>query len=308
MKAALAYGLAFLAIAALAAGFWLWTPDKPRAELEAKYLASPGDLLEIAGTRLHVRDSGPKAARALILLHGFGSSLHTWDSWAADLSADHRVVRIDLPGAGLSDPDATGEYTDARGLQLLGALMDRLGIARASLVGHSMGGKLAWRFAAEHPGRVDKLVLVSPAGFASPGRSYGSRPQVGATVRLLRYALPKPLLRMNLAAAYGEPGRLTDAVVTRYHDLVLAPGVRDAMIARMEQGEPVDPEPLLRRIKAPTLLLWGESDRMIPVGNAEDYRRNLPTSTLVALPGLGHVPHEEAPVVSLEPVRSFLAG
>lgn len=300
---------AVLVLLALAgAGWWLWTPDLPRAVLEAKYLAAPGDLVEVAGTRLHVRDTGPRDAPALILLHGFGSSLHTWEAWAQALSPTYRVIRFDLPGAGLSAPDATGDYTDVRGLQVLGALMDRLGLARASLVGHSMGGRLAWEFAAEHPERVDKLVLVSPDGFASPAMPYGKAPEVPALARAMRYVLPRPLLRMNLAPAYADPARLREDVVTRYYELLLAPGVRGAILARMGQLVLADPAPRLRRITAPTLLLWGEADRMIPVANAKDYLALIAGSRAVVLPGLGHVPHEELPAESLEPVRAFLAG
>jgi pimeloyl-ACP methyl ester carboxylesterase len=218
------------------------------------------------------------------------------------------VVRFDLPGSGLSGPDPGGDYTDARSVELLEAVMDRLALPRASLIGNSLGGKIAWNFAARHPDRVDKLVLVSPDGFASPGRDYGKAAEVPAMVKLMRYALPTFMVRQGLAPAYGDPAALTDAVMTRYRDLMLAPGVRDAMIARMEQVVLEDPEPLLRRIHAPTLLIWGEKDAMIPVSNAADYLRALPDATLVTFPRLGHVPQEEAPAESVEPVMRFLAG
>jgi pimeloyl-ACP methyl ester carboxylesterase len=78
------------------------------------------------------------------------------------------------------------------------------------------------------------------------------------------------------------------------------------MIAYLEQAVLEAPEPLLRQIQAPTLLVWGEKDAMIPLANAADYLRTLPNSTLVRLPGLGHVPQEEAPTLSLAPVLGFL--
>lgn len=288
-------------------GAWLYTPDKPRAALEARYLKAPADYQEVAGMRLHVRDSGPRHAPAVILLHGFGASLHTWEPWAARLSRDHRVIRFDLPGFGLTGPDPTGDYSDRRTLHVLAVLMDRLGIERASLVGNSLGGRIAWRFAAQNPSRVDRLVLISPDGFASPGFVYGKTPEVPFVLRLLPYVLPAALLRMSLAPAYGDPGTLTDETLTRYRDLMLAPGVRDAIIARTGQVMLEDPAPLLRSIQAPTLLLWGEKDAMIPITNAADYVRTMPHATLVPLPGLGHVPFEEAPDVSLEPMTAFLA-
>ncbi len=282
-------------VALIAAALWLWTPDKSRATLEAKYLSDPGDMIEVAGLRLHVRDTGPKEGPAVIMLHGFGSSLHTWEPWARALQSKYRVIRLDLPGSGLSDPDPTGDYTDARAMQVLTALMDRLGVGRASLIGNSIGGRVAWTFAASYPERVAKLVLISPDGFESPGIAYGVKPDVPAMVKLMRYVLPKALLRTNLEAAYGNPQTLSGQTVDRYYDLMLAPGVRGAMIARMEQSVRVDPEPLLRNIRAPVLLVWGEKDAMIPFANAADYARVLPESTLVSFPALGHVPQEEAP-------------
>jgi pimeloyl-ACP methyl ester carboxylesterase len=296
-----------MGVAAIGAAAALWTPDRSRAELERKYLQPPCGYRTVAGTRLHICDSGPRHAPAVILLHGFGASLQTWDGWAASLQADHRVIRFDLPGSGLSEPDATGDYRDSRSVAIVDALMHDLGIPRASIVGNSIGGRIAWTFAAQEPARVEKLVLISPDGFASPGFTYGKAPDVPAILSLMRYVLPKAVLRMNLAPAYGDPKALSDALVTRYHDLILAPGVRSAMLDRMRQTVLQDPVPLLRKIQAPTLLLWGEKDAMIPITNADDYLRALPHGEIVKLPGLGHVPQEEAPDASLAPVRAFLA-
>jgi pimeloyl-ACP methyl ester carboxylesterase len=212
-----------------------------------------------------------------------------------------------LPGAGLSEPDPTGDYSDARSFQILTALMDQLGVARASLIGNSIGGRIAWGFAARNPERVTRLVLISPDGFASPGFDYGRKPHMPAIVKLMRYVLPKFLLRMNLVPAYGDRSALTDETLDRYYDLMRAQGVRNAMIQRMEQTVLEDPEPLLRGIEAPVLLVWGEKDAMIPATNAADYQKYLPNSSLALLPGLGHVPQEEAPLMSLVPVREFLA-
>lgn len=295
-----------LALAAIVA--WLWTPDRPRDELESRYADGPDDFLDVQGVRLHLRDRGPRDAPALLMLHGFGSSLHTWQPWADALAAELRVISLDLPGAGLSAADPAADYSDERSLEILSALLDRLQIERVSLLGNSLGGRIAWRFAAAHPERVDRLVLIAPDGFASPGFEYGKAPEVPAFLRLLRYVLPKPVLRMNLKAAYADPQQLTDDAVTRYHDLLLAPGNRVAMLERMAAVVLVPPEPLLARIEAPTLLLWGERDAMIPFGNADDYLAALPDARLVSFADLGHVPHEEAPMRSLAPVRAFLVG
>jgi pimeloyl-ACP methyl ester carboxylesterase len=127
-------------------------------------------------------------------------------------------------------------------------------------------------------------------------------------MRLLPYAMPGFMLRMSLTPGYGDKAALTDALFTRYRDMMLAPGVRRAIIARMQQVRLVDPAPLLRRISQPVLLLWGTADAMIPFSNAADYQRALSQAKLATLQGVGHLPQEEAPAVSLAYVMAFLAG
>ena len=296
-------GPAAAALFALAG--WLYAPDKPRAALEAAY---PGDYRMVDGVRLRLRDTGPRAAPVVILVHGFGSSLETWEPWSQGLSGRYRVIRFDLPGFGLTGADPTGDYTDAREIKVLADLMDQMGVARASLIGHSLGGRIVSSFAALHPDRVNRLVLVSPDGFASPGFAYGRAPEIPLAMQALPYVAPRELLRANLAVAYGRPEALSEATLTRYRDLLLAPGVRRAILDRTSQLILRDPAPTLARIEAPTLLLWGEKDAMIPIRNADDYLRDMPHATLVRLPNLGHVPFEEDPAASLAPVKRFLAG
>jgi pimeloyl-ACP methyl ester carboxylesterase len=221
------------------------------------------------------------------------------------LSKDFRVIRYDAPGSGLSAPDTTGDYTDARSLQLLGDLMTKFCVERATLVGNSMGGRIAWSFAAAQPQRVNKLVLISPDGFASPDFEYGKAPEV---LQLMRVVLPHAVLRMNLKPAYVDPKTLTDPLLDRYHDLLRAPGAREAMLQRMRQMVLTDPVPQLQTIQAPTLLPWGEQDAMIPLSNSQAYRQAIAGSRLVTLRGVGPLPQEESPDRALEPVRAFLAS
>jgi pimeloyl-ACP methyl ester carboxylesterase len=296
-------GLALAVIAGL--GLWLYAPDKPRAELEAAY---PGDYRTVEGVRLRLRDTGPRDAPAVILLHGFGASLDTWEPWAKALSARYRVIRFDLPGFGLTGADTSGDYGDAREIRILTGLMDQLGVDRAAVIGNSLGGRIAWSFAAAHPARVTRLVLISPDGFASPGFEYDKPSQVPLMMEALPYVAPRGMLRANLAAAYARPEALGEPTLTRYRDMMLAPGVRSAMLARMRQTVLHDPVPILARIQAPTLLLWGEKDAMIPIANAADYLRGIRGAKLVRLPNLGHVPFEEDPEHSLVPVARFLSG
>ncbi len=291
----------------LALAAWLlWTPDIDRATLERRYLASPADMIVVQGIHLHVRDTGPRNAPAVLMVHGMGGSLHSWEPWAQGMAPELRVIRLDLPGSGLSGPDPTGDYSDQRSIDVILALMDHLQLDKASVIGHSIGGRMAWRLAATHPERVNKLVLVAPDGFASPGFEYGKPVDVPSVLQLMRYALPKWLLRMNLKPAYANDSAMTDERITRYYELMLAPGARQALIARMQQTMLTDPVPLLKRITAPTLLVWGKQDAMIPFSNAADYTSAIAGSKLVAFDGVGHLPQEEAAKTSLPAVKEFL--
>ena len=301
----LSYGLIATVVLIVTGLIWLYTPDRPRAALVAAYAGPPSEFVDVLGARLHVRDTGPRGAPAVVLLHGFGSSLQTWDAWAAELERDRRVIRYDLPGFGLTGADPRGEYTDERSIAMMLGLLDRLGVARASIVGNSMGGRIAWRFAAAHPERLDKLVLISPDGFASPGTAYGATAKVPLMMRALPYVLPPFMLRASLAPAYADAKVMTDALFDRYRDMMLAPGVRQAIVDRMGQQVLVDPEPLLKTIVAPTLLIWGEGDAMIPFANSADYLAALPHARLAALPRVGHLPQEEAPQ-TVTILRAFL--
>ena len=307
MRRMLTAGLLILLVLLGGCAGWLYTPDRPRAALEARWAQAPSRFVEVAGLRVHLRDTGPRDGRPILFLHGFASSLHTWDEVAARLEADHRVIRFDLPGFGLTGPDPTGDYGDARSHAVIAAVMEALGVPRASLVGSSMGGRIAWSFAASQPARVDRLVLMAPDGFASPGFEYGRAPRMPFAMRLLPYTLPRFMLEGGLRPVYGDPAVLTPALVDRYEAMMLAPGVRRAIIDRMGQHVLQPPEPLLARITAPTLLIWGERDRMVLPANAADYLRALPNARAVELPGIGHVPMEEAPEEVARLIRDFVA-
>lgn len=285
---------------------WAYTPDKSIAFIESLYGVKISDYIEVLGTSLRYKVTGSHTAPAIILLHGFGASLETWEPWAESLCETYRVIRLDLPGFGLTGPEPDANYSDHRACELIAGLMEKLGIFKVHIIGNSLGGRIAWKFAVDFPQLLTSLVLISPDGFSSPGFEYGIPAKLPFILNLLPYTLPRIILRINLGVAYADPKKLTANTLTRYSDMMRATGNRKAILRRMAQVKLESPEALLRRIVAPTLILWGEQDKMIPLKNAFDYLKEIPRAELVQLPDLGHVPFEENPSESIIPVQKFL--
>jgi pimeloyl-ACP methyl ester carboxylesterase len=276
------------------------------AELKLRYGSESQHVVQVDGLNIHYKDTGPKDAPVVLLLHGFGSSLQTWDVWAAKLEPHYRVIRLDLPGFGLTGPSPLHDYSERGDLATLTHFVNKLGVANFSVIGHSMGGKMAWGLAAAEPDRVKALVLMAPDGFPE-AKDIGTKPYALPSIMgVIKFSLPKFLVRKSIEPAFFDVNALSDSLVDRYYDMLRAPGVRAAILERSNQTIYTDPVPRLKQIKAPTLLIWGEQDQMIPSSNAQSYAHVLSNSKTVLLPKLGHLIQEEQPEVALAHVAAFL--
>ena len=300
------YSLGVASLVTAAAMLGLWTPDWERAALEKKYATPHTQFIEIQGHRVHFQDTGPKDAPVLLMLHGFGSSLQTWDNWTASLQKNYRVVRLDLPGFGLSGASPRKAYAEEDDVLFIEHFVHALNISEFSLIGHSMGGKIAWNVASSYPAKVQHLILMAPDGYANP-EDMGAKPYAIPTfMQIMKYCLPEFFVKKSLEPAFADEQALTQDLLTRYHDFLRAPEVRQAIIDRANQTINTDPLERLKKISAPTLLLWGEADRMIPRDNAQRYAQALANATTVVLPRQGHLLQEERPQEGLAAVLTFL--
>ena len=155
--------------------YGVWTPDLDTVTLEQRYQYAPTQAVEVDGLRIRYKDTGPRDAPAILLLHGFGSSLQTWDAWADSLDKRYRVIRLDLPGFGLTGPSPTNDYSEQTDTETLTRFIDQLGVTQLTVIGHSMGGKMAWSLAASQPSRITALVLMAPDGYPHP-EDIGTKP------------------------------------------------------------------------------------------------------------------------------------
>ena len=302
--------LALLLVAAIGLLVAWRVPDRSVDALTARWAPPPSRFVPVAGLSLHLRDEGPRDdSLPIVLLHGTSSSLHTWDGWARALSTHRRVIRYDMPGFGLTGPAADGRYDIDAYVRTLTAVLDTLHVARCVLAGNSLGGHVAWAMAALHPERVARLVLVDAAGYPFHSTSVPIGFRIANTpglARLLQDVLPRPLVASSVRNVYGDPSRVTPALVDRYFDMTTRAGNRRAVVERFRQSRPGELSERIPSLRVPTLILWGGRDRLIPRASADRFHREIAGSRLVVFPDLGHVPHEEDPARTVAVVREFI--
>jgi pimeloyl-ACP methyl ester carboxylesterase len=289
-------------------------PDRGVQTLVARWAPPPSDFIEVRGQLVHLRDEGPRDdPLPLVLIHGTSASLHTWEGWVAALKRERRVISFDLPGFGLTGP-FTGPRSaqDYRGDTLARftlELLDHLKLPRVVLAGNSLGGEVAWRVASLAPQRVAQLVLVDATGYdvtpqrIPPGFLLSRVPVLS---HLGDHLLMKGWVEASVRSVYGDPDRVTPALVDRYFELTLREGNRPALRQRLKQLEIGQDVARIAALRLPVLLLWGERDALVPPAAGRRFLADIPGSRLVVLPGLGHVPQEEDPRASVQPVRAFL--
>jgi pimeloyl-ACP methyl ester carboxylesterase len=319
--------IGFLAIVALAAGalYVFSEPDIPRSMLEVKYGAGPSEFVKfdylpaiptpvtvsfVAPSRAHFRERGPKDAPVLLLLHGSNASFLTWEPWSKILSDKYHVVALDLPGHGLTGAVSTGDYSQEGMVEFVHAFAKAEHLEHFALAGNSMGGGVAARYAEEHPEDVTKLILVDAGGM--PSKQGSAIPlafklaRVPVVNRILLHITPRSLVTEGLNDAIVNKSIINDKMIDSYWDFARMAGTRDATLARfqLDFGNAVASD--IGEIKAPTLILWGADDHLIPVEAAQAFNKAIPGSKLIVYPATGHIPMEERAAQSAADVRAFL--
>lgn len=285
--------------------------DIPYGALEAKYASPSSHYLDLGdGLRIHYRDEGPRDAPALVLVHGFAASLHSWEPWRARLGDRYRIVTLDLPGHGLTRAPEGHRPSTAASVKIVDRLTSKLGVERFVAGGNSMGGGVALAYALAHPDRVRGLVLVNAAGW--PARREGGPPSLVFQLlgnplgrAMLRSVDPALMARDGLEKAYGSRALVTDALVTRYVELARAPGHRSILTGRREDERQVTAA-TFAAIRAPTLILAGARDQIIPVASQRAFAAAIPGARLIVYPDGGHVPMEQLPDETAADLEAFL--
>ena len=276
--------------------------------------AAHSRFVMVDGVRLHFQEFGLPNAPPVILVHGFCASSASWSKIAQPLAeAGYRVIAPDLVGYGFSDKPPYAEYTVHAQTRMMLRLMNRLGIGRAVLVGCSYGGAVAATCALEAPERVEKLVLVGAVSnnqaMSQPLLRFATAPGLGEALtplmldsrRLMHWRMKQIYAPANAhlydhsrAEMVSRPLRSASAHRAVLHTM------RRWSANHVSQGAHL--------IDTPTLLIWGEDDRDVPLSNAQRLFRAIPDARLIIFRHCGHVPQEEKPVLFNELLINYLRG
>ncbi|MEX2589965.1 MAG: alpha/beta hydrolase [Chitinophagales bacterium] len=282
-----------------------WRFDIPAEKIEARFSYPHSEFFEYKDMRIHYCVEGK--GEPLVLIHGTASSLHTWEGWVERLKNDFKIIRLDLPGFGLTGPNPSKDYSEELYAEVVEALLKHLNIHKAHIAGNSLGGAVAFHFAALYPEMTKSLVLIDASGY-----HFGRKipfifriTQYPGVAKLMTGFSPRFIYKWNIRQVYGNTDLITDTLIDRYYLLSLRKGNRQAMVDRMQQVENKDSK-LIDKIKAPTLILWGEEDEWIPLDFAYKFKEDIPHSKLILFPGAGHVPMEEIPVPTADSTKKFI--
>ncbi len=291
------------------------------AKLEEKYKGSTSAFLTVDGTRIHYRIDGNPNGPGVVLLHGVLASTHTWDGWVSYLGDKYHILRIDLPGFGLSEPLKNKNYTPEYAVDFFEMTRAAIGDAHPEfrhktekfhLVGNSLGGFIAWYYATQHPERVEKLVLIDPIAYQQPLPRIIKFASGGFGGVAAQISSPRFIVKRNVRKVYGNPESPTDETILRYHELLLYKGHKEAMVQYFKTLRKYNEEDSMAKfvpqVKSDTLLMWGGKDRWVPPELIDKWKRDIRNLQVKVYPEGGHIPMEEFPLETARDADAFMGG
>ncbi len=280
--------------------------ETSREQKEHLFVNEYSRFIEVDGYQVHYRDQG-RGEETLVLVHGIGSSLHTWEAWVERLSAHYRIISLDLPGFGLTGPKPGMDYSQRAYSNFMANFLTALGIDSCHMAGNSLGGWITWGFAIHYPEMLEKIILIDAAGYMpqklnSVVLNMARNPLLS---KLSGVAKSRSIVRQTMREIYVDHSKVTNELVEHYYQLTLLKGNSKSFVKCLATNFWENTH-LIYRVQAPTLILWGESDRWFGMDMAHRFKEDIPNAQLISYPGVGHVPMEEAPRISAEDALQFL--
>lgn len=278
----------------------------PLDVLNQKYCNTDSKFIEVDGLNVHYKIEGE--GMPIVLIHGTGAALQTWDAWTDSLKKNFKVIRLDMPAFGLTGPRNDNDYSSKMYVDFLDKFVAKIGVDTFALAGNSLGGEIAWKYAYTHLEKVSKLILVDPAGFYSKEKGNGAIIFKLAKIKWLAALMSKMdtkiIVNQTLKDVYYDDTKITEAKKQLYYDMSLRDGNRESFSARVQQ---IGKEPALdiAAIKTPTLTIWGKQDVLLDISLLGNFKK-IPNNKIIEYDSCGHSPQEEIPEKSVKDVISFL--
>lgn len=268
-----------------------------------------GRYVDIGAERIHYVDHG--SGEPVVLIHGLLAWSYSWRHNVASLAEHHRVLALDLRGFGLSERNSTRGHSLNDQVEVVRAFMDAMGVERAVLCGHSMGGEIAMRFALKYPDRVRALVLVSSSGYVYREKPLLERAVLrlpGVSSLFVRAAvMNRKFAARSLGEAYRRPGRFTEADVDAYLLPAGAPGTPQSFVRVLQDIDFGATAAELKQVAHKALIIWGADDPWVSLRFGERLASELPNAELLVIEHCGHSPQEEYPEEFDAAVLAFLS-
>ncbi len=278
--------------------------------VKEKYVLPNSKFINWNGTEIHYTESG--SGFPILMIHGFGGSGRDFILLDSSLNTKYRVIRVDLPGFGLSDfpkqkeenPDYIKVYDD-----YFTFLLDTLHLDSCYVMGNSLGGLMSWNLAVKHPSVVKKLVLFNSAGYDmkavvenATNARYFKSPFVQL---LLQKGLPVFLTKRGMNRIFFDKSIVTDERAQRFNDFWNREGNMKQVMSMVTSDKYID-ESLIKQVACPTLIVWGKHDKIVDPKYAERFHSDIMKSRVIMYDSCGHVPMLERPLDVKRDVLKFL--
>ena len=294
--------------------------DIPKSEIIAKHTNGSSQFITLAdGSEIHVRDEGNKSGKILVMVHGFNGSLFNYEPLVSYLSKEYRLISLDLPAHGLTGAVNSDLYNQEAYEKVIEEVVEILEIDKFYLVGHSMGGMIAWRYALSNLDQLKGLIIIGSAFFANE-QEFNDFQSINAPplafelieskffIRLLEFLTPRILVKEGVSQTVYDQSIVTDELVDQFHDIILMEGTRVAIGMLAEDLEtnfianPLD----LKKINIPSLILHGEEDNLVDIRFINHFVEQIPNVELISYPNVGHMPPMEIPEQLANDIEAFV--
>ena len=294
--------------------------DIPKNEIVSKYAKGASEFIELDdGSLIHIRDEGNKDGKIIVMVHGFNGSLFNYEPLIPYLSERYRILSLDLPAHGLTGAVKSDIYSHEAFENVIKEVVKIQGVDEFYLIGHSMGGMIAWRYVLNNIKQIKGLIFIG-SPFVGSEKEYNDFQSVNAPPaafklldtalfrEMLSYVTPRLLVKEGISQTVFDQSIVTHDLVDQFHDIILMDGTREAigkLIISHENNFMADPT-ILRKITIPTLVLHGEEDNLVDIRFVSHFVEQIPDVKLISYPRVGHMLPMEIPIQLSKDIQNFV--